>query len=148
MKNKTIAAWENTEESFDWLIGRRVVEAHMEKVPFTSYTHYGESVYSNKDMSDGYIVLDDGTKAYIKSNEGNGWDGAGEYEITHLAEIDNIITRVSLDTEHDDSNYSSTTYRIFVYAGLEEYTLLQVEGDDGNGYYGTGYEITVVFPDA
>ena len=39
--------------------------------------------------------------------------------------------------------YDGTSYKIFVYAENQKLKLLQVDGDDGNGYYGTGYSIIV-----
>jgi hypothetical protein len=35
-------------------------------------------------------------------------------------------------------------YRLFVYAANDRINVLSVEGDDGNGYYGTGFTLTVV----
>ena len=58
-----------------------------------------------------------------------------------------MITNVELccdDIKHDgywsDEGYS---YKIFVYAEDKRIKILQVDGSDGNGYYGTGYSILV-----
>ena len=39
-------------------------------------------------------------------------------------------------------------YKIFVYAENKKIKLLQCDGDDGNGYYGTGYHIEVKLKEA
>lgn len=58
-----------------------------------------------------------------------------------------MITNVELccdDIKYDgywsDDGYS---YKIFVYAEDKRIKILQVDGSDGNGYYGTGYSILV-----
>jgi len=38
------------------------------------------------------------------------------------------------------------TYRIYVFADADEVNAVQIDGDDGNGYYGTGYELVVIPP--
>ena len=43
-----------------------------------------------------------------------------------------------------DYNKTAFTYRIFVLAEDTRIKLLEVSGDDGNGYYGTGYWIEVL----
>lgn len=48
--------------------------------------------------------------------------------------------------EEDEWGYEQTVYKIFVIACEERINILSVAGDDGNGYYGTGYEIYVKFP--
>lgn len=144
-------------EDFDWLIGRKVVEAHLEPTPFNTLNHYGSlpygPVYSEveKHIADGYLILDDGTQVFINANEGCGGCSNGWYQLKTLSTVDNIITGVRLrdDAVGDNSPYSYSeehSYKIFVYADNQEINLIQIDGDDGNGYYGTGYEITVVFP--
>lgn len=145
---------------YNWLVGRKVVQAEIAGVneapgigiPGTEYTFRywsgGPIETRYNEYADGRLVLDDGTVAYIKANEGCGGCSSGWYDLKHLAEIDNVITKVSLDTQRSgDMYFGETSYRIFVFTSLGEYNLMQVDGDDGNGYYGTGFEITVVFPD-
>lgn len=62
--------------------------------------------------------------------------------------MDNIITSVRLDSETDLGEYGEgpTSYRIYVVADAVEINALQIDGDDGNGYYGTGYELIVIPP--
>ena len=61
--------------------------------------------------------------------------------------MDNIITNVEFyndpasDYTGGDGNYS-----IFVFADNKKINLATFEGSDGNGYYGTGYYVTVRKP--
>ena len=90
------------------------------------------------------LILDNGIILEIIANEGcegcsNGW-----YSITNLNNVDNAITNVKFqcdgDTENSDDDIS---YKIFVFCEDTRIKLLQVDGSDGNGYYGTGYEVIV-----
>ena len=76
-------------------------------------------------------------------NEGCGGCSSGWYSITELNECDNVITNVEFECEDIDDEYDDTSYRIFVYAEDKRIKILQVDGTDGNGYYGTGYSIRV-----
>lgn len=119
------------------LVGRRIVHAEQHEPRklaghfLTSYT--------------GTLTLDDGTKVLVAPNEGGCSCGAGDYELTHLAAVDNVITDVRLDAETavDKWGEGPTSYRIFVVADAVEINALQIDGDDGNGYYGTGYQLFV-----
>jgi hypothetical protein len=102
-----------------------------------SVTVVGESV----------LRLDDGTELDIIPNEGGCACLAGDYELTALNGIENIITRVELTEEDDGHDEGDRSYRIFVYAGDERVNLVEIDGSDGNGYYGTGYEIRVRAPE-
>ena len=58
----------------------------------------------------------------------------------------NAVTKASLakkTSENKKNNYNDTSYKIFVFCEDTRINLLQVDGSDGNGYYGTGYTITV-----
>jgi hypothetical protein len=134
----------NSNEAYNWLVGRRVVEAHIQGVTMPKDPN---DPYNNPwpPYAAGFIVLDDGTRAYIQPNEGCGGCTNGYYDLTYLCTVDNVITDVRLDRE-DNEQYEGNTYRIFVYAGNEEINLMTVDGSDGNGYYGTGYSITIYFP--
>jgi hypothetical protein len=143
MKTEILTECDSAED-YSWLVGRKVVEAN--KVGM----HIPMTVGHWRSESDGYIILDDGTQVYVKGNEGCGGCDSGNYDLQHLATVDNVITSVRLATEtscYDEYSDEYVSYRIFVYAGAEEINLMQVDGTDGNGYYGTGYEITVIFPD-
>lgn len=96
------------------------------------------------DWDDGMIVLDNGTVLIIKPNDGCGGCPSGSYSITELNGCDNVITHVELVREPDEEYCEGDkTYSIFVYAENKRLKLLEVSGDDGNGYYGTGYKIEV-----
>lgn len=90
------------------------------------------------------LFLDNGVQLEILPNEGCGGCSSGWYEVTELNGCDNIITNVEFDVDsetlHSDDD---TSYKIFVYAEDKKIKLLQVDGTDGNGYYGTGYTIKV-----
>ena len=91
------------------------------------------------------LYLSNGVTLQIVANEGCSC-GAGYYSITELNTCDNVITDVELVADYVSSseegdNYS---YKIFVYAEDNRIKVLQVDGSDGNGYYGTGYLIYVI----
>ena len=100
--------------------------------------------HSIKKVNDDTLELDNGIKLKFEGNSGC-CCGAGCYDITELNECQNIITDVEFkDTIKDDWG-EQHCYQIFVYAENKEIKLLQCEGDDGNGYYGTGYRIDIKF---
>src|SRR5688572_918686 len=96
-------------------------------------------------VSDAELRLDDGTILRFEGNDGGCACSAGCYDLTELNGCDNIITKVELynspDSEYGDGGEG--VYRIFVCADNQEVNLATFEGTDGNGYYGTGYSITV-----
>ena len=98
--------------------------------------------------SEDTLVLSDGTELTIVPNDGGCSCGAGDYYIKELNGCENMITGVLFDKKEEDESfyYGNTTYQIFVYAENKKINLLSVEGDDGSGYYGTGYRIDVCFP--
>lgn len=85
------------------------------------------------------LTLDNGAVLKTEGNEGCGGCGNGWYYLEALNRCDNAITNV---TCVDDGE----KYNIFVYAENEKIMLLEYEGYD-NGYYGTGYSVTVSLPD-
>lgn len=92
----------------------------------------------------GTLTLDDGTVLEIQGNEGCAC-AAGNYYITSLATCDNIITNVEVvDTIVGDSHWEEDhKYQIFVYTAHEQIAAVEIDGTDGNGYYGTGFWIGV-----
>lgn len=98
------------------------------------------------DNSTNTLTLDNGTELTFEGNEGCGGCSAGWYSVTELNECDNAITNVEFvcDSDTKDS-YDETSYKIFVYAEDRHIKLAQIDGDDGNGYYGTGYTLYVKF---
>lgn len=94
------------------------------------------------------LYLDNGTVLEVYPNDGGGGCGSGDYQIAELNKCDNVITNVLFVRDDDvslDPEINDTSYKIFVYAEDSMIKLLQVDGTDGNGYYGTGYEIAVKF---
>lgn len=106
----------------------------------------GKSV---KKIADDQLALSDGTVLQIIPNEGGCSCGAGDYDIDYINECENIITNVELVvTEEGDDGWSDEkAYDIFVYSGHQKINLVSIKGDDGNGYYGTGFWIRVVDPE-
>lgn len=93
----------------------------------------------------GYIELDDGSTLELHPNIGGCACGAGDYELTELNTCDNMIMNVEFEDNPGgdyQENYDGY-YRIFVFAENEKIKLMEIQGSDGNGYYGTGYWIAV-----
>lgn len=104
-----------------------------------------------------HIRLDDGTVIKAIGHDGGCACPAGCYDLAVLNGVDNVITNVEYDYRPagDDQDVTSSGhpddpedewegyYRIFVYADNQQINLMQFNGSDGNGYYGTGFEILV-----
>lgn len=107
-----------------------------------------------------HLILDNGTVIKAIGHDGGCACSAGCYDLSALNGVDNIITRVEFDyhpaSDEDpyggpndakrcDPSQESWTghYRIFVFADDQRINLMQFDGSDGNGYYGTGFEILV-----
>jgi hypothetical protein len=98
-------------------------------------------------VADNKLLLDDGTELTLVGNQGGCGCEAGDYELVELNGVDNIITRVEFfDSPGGDYVDGFGVYQIFVYADNVKVNLAKFEGTDGNGYYGTGYQITVNRP--
>lgn len=91
------------------------------------------------------LFLDNGTSLEFVGNQGCGGCSSGWYDVTELNGCDNVITNVEFECEDVGNNFSYS-YKIFVYAEDKKIKLVQVDGSDGNGYYGTGYTIKVKVP--
>jgi len=107
---------------------------------------YGRKVSK---VADDRLVLDDGTELRIVPNQGCGGCSAGWYELKALNDCDNVITKAEVVEEQlnpDDEWAEERRYSLFVYADNRKINLATVEGDDGNGYYGTGFQIVVEKP--
>lgn len=121
----------------DLLIGRRIVKA--ERGEWKQERWY--------EPATGKLTLDDGTIIYVRPNIGGCSCGAGDYELEHLATTPNAITDVRLAQEgKEEWGEFSGSYHIYVIADNQEINAVQITGDDGNGYYGTGYTLEVVRP--
>jgi hypothetical protein len=126
------------------LVGRRIVRAEMggDYSDFPAQTSWDRN-------PEGLLELDDGTKLYLTGHEGGCACSAGDYPLKRVAATENIITsaRVHCDPEEDYGDTGEGVYRIFVFAGADEINVASFEGSDGNGWYGTGFSLTVVRPD-
>jgi hypothetical protein len=132
----------NTEEIAALLTGRRIVAVEQGHFDRPGDDSWGDAIT-------GKLTLDDGTVVLVAPNEGGCACSAGDYALTSLATCDNIITSVRLATETDPEQEWSEpdqSYRIYVLADAVEINAVQIDGNDGNGYYGTGYELIVVVP--
>lgn len=90
------------------------------------------------------LYLDNGTELIICPNQGCGGCSNGWYYLTELNGCDNAITNVEFVCEDcDEDSEHDTSYKIFVFAENKMIKVLQVDGSDGNGYYGSGYSIIV-----
>lgn len=105
-----------------------------------------------------HLVLDNGTVIKAIGHDGGCACSAGCYDLSVLNGTDNIITRVEFDYrpagDYEDPVFEPGDpdapedrwdgyYRIFVFVGDQRINLMQFDGSDGNGYYGTGFEILV-----
>lgn len=123
------------------LVGRRIVEAEK-----------GEFDYPGRgwnDKAEGRLVLDDGTILYLTGHEGGCSCGAGDYPLASVAAVDNVITAARVECSPSSDDWDATgdgegAYRIFVIADAVEINVAEFTGSDGNGYYGTGFSLTVV----
>jgi hypothetical protein len=82
-------------------------------------------------VGDDTLALSDGTVLTIVPNEGGCSNNA----------IMNVVIK-----QVEDEPYGDTHYQIFVLAEDRRIKLLDVSGNDGSGYYGTGYWIEVYKP--
>jgi hypothetical protein len=111
-------------------------------------TFMGRTIVS---VANDTMTLDNGAVLTVIPNYGCGGCPSGEYSLDALNHVENVITSVKLDDTYvKTEDYSEKRiYSIFVYTGGsknkkgKKNILLQVSGDDGNGYYGSGYEIIV-----
>ena len=95
-------------------------------------------------VSDDTLRLDDGTVIEVRGNDGCGGCPSGYYDVSELNGVDNVITKVEYDYDPAaDGEDGEGYYRIFVFADNERVNLLQFDGTDGNGYYGTGFTLWV-----
>lgn len=108
-------------------------------------------------VDDEHLLLDNGTTIKAIGHDGGCACSAGCYDLSVLNGVDNIITRVEFDYQpagdgerpkrggHPDDPEDDWTgwYRVFVYADNQQINLMQFDGSDGNGYYGTGFELLV-----
>lgn len=89
-------------------------------------------------ITDDSVLLSDGNVLTLVGNCGGCACGAGDYELSHLIDAVNGIMDVQIV-----QNSECTLWQIFVLAQDKRIELAAFEGDDGNGYYGTGFWIEV-----
>lgn len=95
------------------------------------------------------LVLDNGIALRIVPNEGCGGCSNGAYDIESLNGCDNAITSVEVTDDDLDGvdgrghENEARRYSVFVFADNQRINLIEVEGTDGNGCYGTGFRIVV-----
>ena len=87
------------------------------------------------------IVLEDGTSIEIEINEGcegcsNGWS---ELSVAKSANPDAAIMNV----EYVEDRKSYDKFKIFIYLANNETIVLDGDEGIGNGYYGSGFWVTV-----
>lgn len=90
------------------------------------------------------LTLDNGTVVKVIPNVGGCICGAGDYTLDELNKCEAVITSVKVDTE-SGGEYEDRKYTVFVLAADKEVMALSVSGNDGSGYYGTGYVLEVKF---
>lgn len=116
---------EDIEEIKKLLLYKKIVEVHI----------IGER--------SGIMKLDDGTVLEIVANAGCGGCSNGWYYLDELNKCENAITNVEL--VYDQEGYDEVI-QIFVYAEDTRIKAIDVYGDEGNGYYGRGFNISVEKP--
>jgi hypothetical protein len=95
-----------------------------------------------KVVGDDTLKLDNGVVLSIEPNFGCGGCPSGSYGIDELNDVPNVITSVKFKEKgHSD------VFKIFVYSETSKIKMLEVSGDEGNGYYGYGYTISVTKKD-
>ena len=125
-KGTTHIDHDDTDDIRALLLGRRIVE-----------------------VTDDHMLLDNGTTVLVAPNDGCGGCSSGGYwMVGDIASVDNIITTVELDqtsreTNHHGYKNTYSVYKVFVVAEDQRFNLFTIEGDDGNGYYGTGFTLHV-----
>ena len=122
------------------LAGRYVVDAET----------YDDTTYP--DERKGKLSLDDGTVLILAGNDGCGGCDSGWYYLTRLFRRGTPNARIMSaeveTTQLGDDEYDDTRYTLFVIVDDERLPLAEFDGDDGNGCYGTGFNITVTREEA
>lgn len=131
---------DNGDQIAELLVGHRIVEAVVRRVPLPENGGW-------RKYAEGRLVLDDGTVLYLTGNDGGCSCEAGCYPLARVATVENIITSARVEAkpagDHFDT-YGKGVYRIYVVADATEINVAEFSGTDGNGYYGTGFSLTVL----
>lgn len=136
-------------------VGQKITKVEKENITLT--------VWGSVDV--GIMTLSNGVRIIAKPNEGCGGCDSGWYFLENINAIDHIITDVEItykDKKETDEAYGEekkyvpiektdwdyyydTTYFLKIYSeGVFVGNALEVVGSDGNGYYGTAFELIVV----
>lgn len=103
------------------------------------------------EAGDDAITLDNGLVLEFEGNEGCTC-GSGTYDLTKLFQRGTPTARIMSaevkTIQLGDSEYDDTRYTLFVIVDDERLPLAEFEGNDGNGYYGSGFNITVTRKEA
>ena len=95
-------------------------------------------------MYDELIVLEDGTRIEIDLNEGCGGCSSGWSELSIVNAMNSVdLEAAIMNVEYAQDNGSYDKFKIFIYLANNE--TIELDGDDGfgNGYYGSGFWVTV-----
>lgn len=105
------------------------------------------------DLAERTMTLDNGVKLRIRPNEGSEFSG-GDYFLDSICDFEHAITSVKVESKETADYKRSTQYTLFVYANgvavgnaakkKVKGKVAVVSGDDGNGYYGSGFSIEVI----
>lgn len=97
-------------------------------------------------IDNGTITLDDGTELHIHGNEGCGGCGNGWYWLEQVYKQGSrrarIMSAYVAYGEDDEDAPSVYTLFVMVDGNPTQLPLATVRGDNGNGYYGTGFTFT------
>lgn len=121
------------------LTGRSVVAVKMIDTTDETVGKWGPQL-------EGEVHLDDGRVLKLAGNGPQCACSAGEYSLTQLNDmpINGIMdVDVTVDARVDEYGEGPQTYRLFVLAQDDRIELATFDGDDGNGYYGTGFWFSV-----
>lgn len=100
---------------------------------------------------DDTMILDDGTCLEFEPNIGCDC-GSGQYYITSMFERGTPTARimsaeVEVDSVDESDEYSDLVYTLFVIVEDERLPLVECQGNNGNGYYGSGFTVRVTVPE-
>lgn len=99
---------------------------------------------------DDTMTLDDGTRLEFEGNMGCSC-GSGQYDITSMFQRGTPTARimsaeVEVNEADESDEYSNLVYTLFVIVEDERLPLVECQGNDGNGYYGSGFTVRVTLP--
>ena len=89
----------------------------------------------------GELILDNGMTLEVIPNNGCGGCSNGWYYLSDLAKCENVITDVSIEYSQNEDH--DEVIRVFVLTEDDRIKLIDVYGNEGNGYYGRGFCIYV-----